>query len=117
MEGLDLQDSFVVLLIGSFQLPPPMHVHRVLQLILKRLDFSPLIEQFFFLEANFSFKFINAPDLRIDREILVPQGGQLQFKLVKFFGFLLAVDVPFDEVGVGQLDFLVEDGQFLISFD
>jgi hypothetical protein len=78
-----------------------VNIHGIFQLILESLDFGPLIEQFFFFEADFSFELVDAPDLAVDGEILIPQGGQSQLELCHIFALLLAVDVPLDEVGVG----------------
>lgn len=109
LEGLDFKDSFVVLLVSGLQLPPSMNIHRVFQFVLQSFNFGPLIKEFLLLEADFSLEIIDASNLRVDGKILIPEGGKFKFELSKLLRFLLAVDVAFDEVGVGKLDLFVKN--------
>ena len=117
MESLNFQNSFVVLLICGLEFSPSVNIHWVGEFILKSFDFSSLIEQFLFFEANFRLEFINAPDLSVDGKILIPECGKFQFEFIELFWFLLAVDISFDEVGVWQFDFFIQNRELLISFD
>jgi len=75
LQSLYLQNPFVVVLVSCFQLPPSVHVYRVLQLILQRLDFGPLVQQLLFLETGLSLEIVHTPDLPIDRKKLIPESS------------------------------------------
>jgi hypothetical protein len=75
---------------------------------LEGLGLGFLVKQLLLLKANFSPKVLNASNLRINGEILVPERGQLQFKLSQFLRLLLAIDVAFDKIRIGEFDLLVK---------
>jgi hypothetical protein len=81
LECLYFQDSLIVLLVCGLELPPAVHVHWVLEFILQRLDFGFLVQQFLFFEADFCFQIIDASDLGVDGQILVPERGEFEFEL------------------------------------
>lgn len=117
LKCLNFENPLIVFLICGFKLAPSMNIHRILKFVLQSLYFGFLIKQFFFFKTNFSFEIINTPDLWIDWQILIPQWSKFKLELGEFFGLLLAIDVSFDQIGVRQLNLLIQDWQLMVSFD
>ncbi len=107
---MNFEDSFVVVLVGGFEFSPAVDVHGVLELIFESFDFGLLVEEVLFLETDFGSQLINAPDLFLNAHELISLVGQICSEVVELFLFFLVVDFAFGEVGVGQFDFLVQDG-------
>lgn len=110
LEGLNFEDSFVVVLVGGFEFSPAVDVHGVLELIFESFDFGLLVEEVLFLETDFGFQLINAPNLFLNTHELISLIGQICSEVVELFLFFLVIDFAFSEVRVGQFDFLVQDG-------
>jgi hypothetical protein len=107
---LNFEDSLVVVLVGGFEFSPAVDIHGVLELIFESFNFGLLVEEILFLETDFSLQLINTPDLFLNAHELISLIGKICPEVVELFLFFLVVDFAFGEVGVGQFDFLVQDG-------
>ena len=107
---MNFEDSFVVVLVGGLEFSPAVDIHRVLELIFKSFDFGLLVEEILFLETDLSLQLINTPDLFLNAHKLISLIGKICPEVVELFLFFLVVDFAFGEVGVGQFNFLVQDG-------
>lgn len=101
MQGLNLKDAFVIVLIGGLEFSPSVDVHRILQLVFQGLDFGLLIQKVFFFETDFSLELVDASDLFFDAHELVSFVGQISSEVVELFLFVLVVNFSFGQVGVG----------------
>ena len=94
-----------------------MHIHFDPQLILQRFHSRLLVEQFLLQRIDLALHFADAPDLILRFLEFLPEDlHHLQlFLLLRYF--VPVPDLPFRQVALLQLDFLVEDLEFLVAFD
>ena len=84
--------SFVVVLIGSFELPPPVDVHGVLQLVFEGFDFGLLVEKILFFKTNLSLQLIDRSDLVLNAEEFVPFVGKISPEVVELLLFVFVIN-------------------------
>ncbi len=101
------ENSFVIVLIGGLEFPPPVYIHGVLKLVFESLDFGLLVEKVLFLETDFSLELIDAPDLFFDTHELVSLIGQIGPHVVELLLFFLVINFSLGEVGIGEFDLFI----------
>jgi hypothetical protein len=80
-----------------------MHIHRVVQLILKSPHLCLLVEQIFLLETDFGLEILNAPDFVVDGEELISVDRELDPVFIELLLFFLEIGLPLGQVRIRQL--------------
>lgn len=94
-----------------------MNIHGVFKLVFKSFDFGFLIEEILLFETNFSFEFINAPDLLLNAHKLIPLVCKIRSETVELFLFVFVINFTFRKVGIWEFNFFIKNSQLLIPFD
>ena len=115
LQRLDLLNQLVSLRVRALQLPPTMHVQRLLQLVREELCFLLLLEEFFLKEQYFPAEigYASGLILRDNEESL--ELGDLILDLDDLMDLLLIVDLTLVEGRLLNLDLLIQNLELIIS--
>jgi len=117
LQGLDLLEELPGVGVGALQLPPPVVVERVFELLGEGLDLEAFVEELLVQGEGLFLEFVDLTGLGLDDLELTGEVTDLELQETDVLKALLVLDLSLAEGRLENLDLLVEQGQFVVPSD